>query len=58
VVLEGYDEGIARKILLSRLYATGIRYLQGYIVGAPDEGLMRLNNDRKEYLKSLIENTV
>lgn len=54
VVLEGYDAAIAEKVPLSQLYMLGIRYLQGYIIGKPGDGLTRLDDAKKSYLKALV----
>jgi EAL domain-containing protein (putative c-di-GMP-specific phosphodiesterase class I) len=54
VVLEGFDEEIARSLSLGRLMKSGIQFIQSYIVGMPTDQLARLNAEQRDYLISLM----
>ncbi len=55
VVIEGYDSEISEKVKLDRLFALGVRYIQGYFYANIGPSLCRLEKDMKLHIKSLIE---
>ena len=53
VIVEGFEEGIGQKLVLSDLYRLGVRYIQCYLSGMPKDSpyrlertiIQKLNND-------------